>query len=171
MKNVLINSLTKESYGEPQKLIPQYDPSEKISECKAQTRWYCIKAILSEEFLWDMRCWDKPRNEYSHEEVIIQIQSWLSEYENGFWTCNCTGCLSCIQTLLDMNLASIEEIATLVMKNTKVTNAHDIGSWVNFMDRIESTLECGHCGRFIDECESDAIVSEDMIRCGSCNTM
>ncbi|KUO58569.1 hypothetical protein APF79_13980 [bacterium BRH_c32] len=56
-------------------------------------RDYCFKQIMEEEYIWDMRCWFKPRHDYSKEEVKRQILKWISDDDNGKRTYNCGHCV------------------------------------------------------------------------------
>jgi hypothetical protein len=95
------------------------------------TRWYCIKEILCEQYLWDMRCWDKPKYQYSKEEIIEQIKKWIKDHEEGNWTSNCGHCVYCIRRLLDRKEATIEEIADLVKRNNNIKYYNQIKTWNN----------------------------------------
>src|ERR1039457_5959095 len=92
-------------------------------------RDYCFRQILSEEYLWDMRCWFKPKKEYSREEVKRQIMKWLKDDGNGKRTYNCGHCVYCMNKLLERGLATIDEIVNLVLRNDRVKYADAIGSW------------------------------------------
>ena len=92
-------------------------------------RDYCFRQILSEEYLWDMRCWFKPKQEYSREEVKRQIMKWLKDDGNGKWTYNCGHCVYCMNKLLERGLATIDEIVDLVLRNDRVKYADEIGAW------------------------------------------
>lgn len=85
--------------------------------------------ILSEEFLWDMRCWDKPKWQYTHEQVVSHIQRWLQDQEEDRWTFNCGYCVYCMKILLERKWATIEEIAAVVLRNTKIKYSNSIGTW------------------------------------------
>src|ERR1035441_8746193 len=76
-------------------------------------RDYCFRQILSEEYLWDMRCWFKLKQEYSRDEVKREIQKWLIDKEHYKWTYNCGHCVFCMKRLLDNNWATIDEIVDL----------------------------------------------------------
>jgi len=106
------------------------DINKKLDDEKYK-RDYCFRQIINEEYLWDMRCWFKPRAEYSREEVKRQILKWLRDYENGKWTYNCGNCVYCMSKLLDNGLATIDEIVDMVLKNYKVKYGDAIGDWFN----------------------------------------
>lgn len=161
-------------------LFTAVDERRNSLEESQNSRWHCIKSILYEQFLWDMRCWKKPRHLYTKPEVATHIQKWLKDDEEGNWTCNCTGCLYCIRKLLEMKWANLQEIADYAMRNTTVTYIHAIGTWGNgfgeeedeeipeYTESLEFASECGNCGSFIDENEDGTLVSETRIRCGRC---
>jgi hypothetical protein len=92
-------------------------------------RDYCFRQILTEEYLWDMRCWFKPKQEYSREEVKRQIMKWLKDDENGKRTYNCGHCVYCMNKLLERGLTTIDEIVNLVLRNDRVKYADAIGAW------------------------------------------
>ena len=58
------------------------DINKKLEDEKYK-RDYCFRQIINEEYLWDMRCWFKPKELYSREEVKRQILKWLRDYENS----------------------------------------------------------------------------------------
>lgn len=86
---------------------------------------YFIKTIRNEMYLWDMRCWDKPKNEYSIKEIIKHVDEWLSDE----WSCNCGHALFCIEKLLKYKWATKEEIAKVIMENNNIQFADEIGTW------------------------------------------
>ena len=110
------------------KIEKQVDTNNKLDDEK-YNRDYCFRQNKEEEYLWDMRCWFKPRTEYYREEVKRQILKWLRDYENGKWTYNCGNCVYCIGKLLDNGLVTIDEIVDLVLRNYRVKYADDIGKW------------------------------------------
>lgn len=100
-----------------------------VLEDEKFNRDYCFGVILKEEYLWDMRCWFKPRLQYSRDEVKRQILKWIKDNENGKWTYNCGHCVYCMSLLLENGLATIDEIADLVLRNDRVKFADELGSW------------------------------------------
>ena len=104
------------------------DTNKKLENEKYK-RDYCFRQILNEEYLWDMRCWFKPREQYSRDEVKRQILKWVRDDANGKWTYNCGHCVYCIGKLLDNGLATIDEIVDLVLRNDRVKYADAIGTW------------------------------------------
>ena len=122
------------------------DKRRKILEESGYTRWYCIKEILYSEYLWDMRCWYKPKFAYSKNEVLKHIQKWIRDHQEGDWTNNCGHCLYCIRKLLYMKWATPDEIATLVLKNNNITYSNEIGTWGNdFNDDSKTTGQISDC--------------------------
>jgi len=90
---------------------------------------YCIEIISKKElYLWDMRCWYKPKNQYTIPEVIRQIEHWLDE-DNDNWSDNCGHCVYCMKQLLDNGWATIEKVAQLVMLNNNIQYPNNIGEW------------------------------------------
>lgn len=85
-----------------------------------------LKAIKDEEFLWDMRTWEKPKSEYTIADVIKQIEKWLGSEK---WFCNCGHTLYCIKKLLEYGWATKEEIAKVILENDKVKYPDEIGTW------------------------------------------
>ena len=110
-------------------LITGADVVNRQIEEAEYTRWYCIKEILCEQYLWDMRCWDKPKYLYTKEEIILQIRKWLKDHEEGNWTNNCGHCLYCIRRLVDRREATIEDIAGFVMRNNNIKYYNQIKTW------------------------------------------
>jgi hypothetical protein len=110
------------------------------------TRWYCVREILTEQYLWDMRCWDKPKYQYSKEEIISHIQKWIKDHEEGNWTNNCGHCLYCIRRLLDKYDATIEEISDLVLRNNNIKYYNQIETWNNgYEETLEDIGEVSDC--------------------------
>lgn len=131
------------SYQSPVDLERDYSASElftKVDEERLKysrskyNKWYCIREILCEQYLWDMRCWHKPKYLYSKEEIISHIQKWLKDHEEGNWTYNCGHCVYCMRKLLDSKEATIEEIAELVRRNNNIKYYKQIGTWNNGFD-------------------------------------
>lgn len=103
------------------------DLARKRLEEGMYTREYCIRSVLTDEYLWDMRCWAKPKHEYTVDEVIVQLRQWLQDEEHGVWSCNFN--LYYIRRLYEMGWMSREDIASLVLRNPFVTYADEIGTW------------------------------------------
>jgi hypothetical protein len=110
------------------------DERRKVLEQSQYTRWYCIREILYAEYLWDMRCWLKPKFAYSKTEVLEHIKQWIKDHQEGNWTNNCGHCLYCIRKLLYMKWATPDEIATLILKNNNIKYPNEIGTWGNGFD-------------------------------------
>jgi hypothetical protein len=108
-------------------LIPfgSLDLRRRTYEESLYSRSYCLREILYEQYLWDMRCWHKPKYDYSHEEIKEHIRQWLANHYPN----NCGHCLYCIRKLLVMKWASLDEITRLVRRNPYVSNSLEIGSW------------------------------------------
>lgn len=110
------------------------------------TRWYCLREILYEQYLWDMRCWHKPKFQYSREEVMEHIKKWLRDHQEGNWTNNCGHCLYCIRRLLITKSSTLEEIADYCLRNNFIKYSDQIGTWNNGFEEspeeIEQTSDC-----------------------------
>ena len=73
---------------------------------------YCINQIESEGYLWDMRCWDNYKDK-------AEIMEWLGRIEQGKDVAhNCGHTHFCIERLLNKKLATKEEIAVAMLKNS-----------------------------------------------------
>lgn len=96
--------------------------------------YYCKRQILTEEHLWDMRCWQKPKYQYSKQEVIDQIKKSYSDNKEGTWSFNCGHCFYCIERLLTNHWATLDEIVDLVWRNNNITYTDQIGTWGNGFD-------------------------------------
>ena len=112
------------------------DERRKTTEESGYDRWYCIREILYEQYLWDMRCWHKPKYAYSRPEVVEHIKQWLADHEAGKWTNNCGHCLYCIRRLLTNGWASLEEIAGFVLRNNNIKYTNEIGTWGTGFDEL-----------------------------------
>jgi hypothetical protein len=115
-------------------LFTAIDQRRKSLEESEYSRSYCIREILYSEYLWDMRCWHKPKFAYSKQEVFNHIIQWVNDHKAGNWTNNCGHCLYCIRKLLTMKWATPDEIATLILKNNNIKYYNDIGTWNNGFD-------------------------------------
>jgi len=83
---------------------------------------YCINQILKEEYLWDMRCWKKPRQKIDKQDVL----DWINNDCNPN---NCGHTRYCIQLLLANKWATKEEITKVALQNYKIKFPNEIGSW------------------------------------------
>ncbi|MEA3430180.1 MAG: hypothetical protein U9R08_02825 [Nanoarchaeota archaeon] len=88
-------------------------------ECPFTAKEY-EEHIIKEEYLWDMRCWEKPKSEYSKSEIKKQIKKWIKDDKNNLWTCNCGHVIHCINQLLKFNWATLDEIVDLFIKNENI---------------------------------------------------
>ena len=114
------------------------------SRSDEQSRWYCIREILYEQYLWDLRCWQKPKYQYSTDEVKAHILTWIKDHEAGNWTYNCGHCLYCIRKLLAKGWASLDEVAGFVLRNNTITYSNEVGTWNNGFEKdFEETEEAG----------------------------
>jgi len=103
---------------------PDIIRSEKEREAllEGHSKDYCFKVIADEEWLWDMRYWQKKKrkDDFTKQEIIEQINKWLVDKKKNVWSYNCGHCLYCIGLLIDLKWATINEIAEVVIKNNKV---------------------------------------------------
>lgn len=93
------------------------------------SKWYCIKEILYEQYLWDMRCWQKPKSEYTNAEVMEQIKKWILEHQAGNWSSNCGHCLYCMRKLLATRQCTLAEIADYCLRNNFIKYPNQINTW------------------------------------------
>lgn len=112
-------------------LFTKVDEERLRQEESDSPKWYCVRVILYEHYLWDMRCWHKPKYQYSKDEIISHIHKWLKDHEQGNWTYNCGHCVYCMRKLLDRKEATIEEIAELVKRNNNIKYLNLINTWNN----------------------------------------
>jgi len=116
------------SQGEKRETVDSSIPTLSTNP-EQHTKIGLLNDILSEEYLWDMRCWDKPKWQYTRDEVVSHVQQWLQDMQEDRWTFNCGCCLNCIKILLEKKWATIEEIADIVLRNPRIKYAHEIGTW------------------------------------------
>ena len=110
------------------------------------TRWYCFKEILYEQYLWDMRCWDKPKYLYTRDEIKEHINKWIKDHDEGRWTNNCGHCLFCIRRLLDKYNVPLEEIADLIKRNNNIKYYNQVGTWnYGYEETLEDVGEVRGC--------------------------
>jgi len=69
---------------------------------------YCFNQILREEYLWDMRCWNKYKDE---AEVMERL--------NDLRNLNCGHTVFCIKLLLNKYNVSKKEVCGVIMRNSK----------------------------------------------------
>ncbi len=119
---------SQESLFPATELIKPENVNRKLEQEK-HNREYYFRQILDEEYLWDMRCWFKPKEQYTKEEIKRQILKWMKDDSNGKWNFNCGHCVYCIRRVLDSKWATIDEVVDLVIRNNKVKYADSIGSW------------------------------------------
>lgn len=95
---------------------------KRMALSEGHDRNYCFKIIADEEWLWDMRYWQKKKRkkDFTKQEIIEQIGKWIKDEEKGLWSHNCGHCLYCIKLLIDLDWATMDEIAKAVVKNDKV---------------------------------------------------
>lgn len=83
-------------------LLPQ-EYERKLQEEEQKLR----NAVLSEHYLWDMRCWDK------HKDPE-EIRQWI---RNGFQPNNSGHAVYCLRRLMERFSYSIEDLVGLVLQN------------------------------------------------------
>lgn len=105
------------------------DGRRKAYEDSHVTKWYCIKTILCEQYLWDMRCWDKPKYQYTKLEIMNHIYKWIIDHKAGNWSFNCGHCVYCMRKLLAMKWATLEEVTSLVIRNNYITYPDEINTF------------------------------------------
>jgi len=111
--------------------VQNVDEQRKALEESLTTKWYCVREILYEQYLWDMRCWHKPKYQYSKAEVSEHIQKWIKDHEAGNHPNNCGHCVYCMRKLLTMKWATVDEIAGYTLKNNNISYANEVGTWLN----------------------------------------
>jgi len=109
-------------------LIKAENVNRKLEQDK-HNRDYYFRQILDEEYLWDMRCWFKPKEQYAKEEIKRQILKWIKDDSNGKWNFNCGHSVYCIRRVLNNQWATFDDVVDLVIRNNKVKYADSIGSW------------------------------------------
>jgi len=105
------------------------DERRKAYEESLETNWYCVQTILYEQYLWDMRFWDKPKHLYSKEEIMKHIYIWIINHKAGNWRFNCGHCVYCMRKILAKGWATLEEVSTLVMRNNYIKYPDEIGTY------------------------------------------
>lgn len=92
---------------------------------------YCIKQVLEEDYLWDLRCWHK---DHDIDEVKIYLQALLDNIED--WK-NCGHTIMCARHLLIDYGKSIDEVTELFMRNHHIQYRNELGS----------SYICSKCGQ------------------------
>ena len=116
-------------YSVPEAQFGALDERRKAYEDNLETKWHCIQAILYEQYLWDMRCWEKPKHQYTKPEIMRHIFKWIQDHQAGNWTFNCGHCVYCMRKLLTKKWATFDEVTTLAMRNNYIKYPDKIGTW------------------------------------------
>lgn len=119
------------AYRAPEPLFGPVDERRKTYEESLYDKWHCIRTILGEQYLWDMRCWDKPKWQYTKDEIKEQIIRWVRAHNSVEWLDNCGHCVYCMRKLLVKNWMALDDVASLVWRNNYIKYPHDIGTWNN----------------------------------------
>ena len=82
---------------------------EESSQSSFESEEYCIREIETEEYLWDMRCWEKY---HDREEVLEYLRT-------GNRVLNCGHVEYCIDVLKMMGI-SLEKIADAMLRNNGI---------------------------------------------------
>ena len=128
-------------YSSPQAQFGHVDERRKAYEESFISKWHCVKTILCEQYLWDMRCWAKPKHEYSKAEIAVQIIKWVNDHREGNWSFNCGHCVYCMRKLLYKHWATLEEVTNLVIRNNNIQNPNEIGNWnTEIVEKGETAL-------------------------------
>jgi len=94
---------------------------------------YCLKEIIDEQYLWDMRCWNK-RSREEAEKWVTSIK------ENKPVLHNCGHAMFCIKKLLSREVA-IKVIVDTMMSNKKI----------KYKNRLTKCFGGIHCERWTEE--------------------
>ncbi|MEM5802829.1 MAG: hypothetical protein QXO57_02625 [Candidatus Aenigmatarchaeota archaeon] len=87
---------------------------------------YCLKQILQEEHLWDMRYWNKLKDR-------TEVLEWVNEIEKACLNKeplpnkNCGHTTFCISLLLTIHKISKEIVINTILKNEKIKYKEQIG--------------------------------------------
>ena len=89
--------------------------AEKIQKEKEDdlkySKEYCLNFIEDEMYVWDMRCWDKYKDQK-------EMEAWINNIESGKRVIdNCGHAVFCIERLLSRNLATKQEIIAAMKRN------------------------------------------------------
>lgn len=129
-KNYMQKSFFPVAY-QSEEIYSRLDWQRRNLERAEYTTWYCVREIIYEQYLWDMRCWHKPKFQYSKAEVMEQIKKWIQDHAEGNWTNNCGHCLFCIKKLLYTKACSLEQIANYCLQNKFIKYSKQINTWQN----------------------------------------
>lgn len=105
------------------------DERRKAYEDSLETKWYCVQTILGEQYLWDMRYWNKPKHLYTKQEIMKHIYNWIINHKAESWRFNCGHCVYCMRKLLQMKWSTFDEVTSLVMKNNYIKYPEEIGTY------------------------------------------
>ncbi len=69
-----------------------------------------------------MRFWKlkKLKKDFTIQEIRNQINNWIKDEKESSWSNNCGHCLYCIELLLDLEWATLKEIAQAVKLNNNI---------------------------------------------------
>ncbi len=71
---------------------------------------YCKKRIITEPYLWDMRCWEK----YKDKEEVLRF---LNSFNKDDYALPCGHALLCIHVVLNLHKVTPDEVAGWMLSN------------------------------------------------------
>jgi len=83
--------------------------------------------IINDLYLWDMRCWKKPKSRVQAVAWVTKIKM-KGPYAKGV-TKNCGHVVYCINLLLTLHNKPVSFVVDIVMKNNNIQYKNEIGSW------------------------------------------
>lgn len=92
-----------------------------VSECVKYNKDYILNLCEKEMYLFDMRCWNKPRKDITSDD----LKSWIMK---GCVPNNCGHLQWCINLALEYDLCTVDEMIQSMLKNKTVQHPDEVGS-------------------------------------------
>jgi len=124
----------------------------KLEEDAKYNDEYCFKAIRTEMYLWDMRCWDE-RSEESALNFLLQVKEYIDGQRTGYDVMNAGHAVWCIEKLIRREI-SIEDIVTAMMDNEQIQfKNREVKCFGGQNSCSTWTKEKGYSGTNCERCE------------------
>lgn len=124
---------------------PKEEPRDEV---KAEfTIEYCKKAIITDFYLWDMRCWDK----YKDKEEVMRF---LEAFVEDDFALNCGHTLSCINAAINIHRIPKEDVAEWMLSNPHTQfSKRIVPCWKNPEKCPKYAAQGNYGNKICDECD------------------
>ena len=104
---------------------------------------YCLNVLKTENYLWDMRCWDKYKDEK-------EVYEWIKK---DFQPNNCGHAVWCARLLLKGHKTDIKKVVQAIMENPHKKYKNRIVKCFDNPNRCPKFKKQGHYGGICDRCK------------------